>query len=545
MNRVGLLMPTVDEILASSPLAGLRRVSRSGGDRQVTVARLAERFAELDDAPHTSLVVLSRSASAEVTDYRLDMALRWASIHKVAAVAAFAAERWRPTVTVTDIAGRADIALVSIPMETDLTELVLAIMREIGGGAERALGRAQHGLDAVLRAEQDGADLDKMCASVSQALGTTVEFRPFTPGDGSLAALGGGPSANGEAGRRTAAARGWGAASRGGPDDPDGDEVSVPVVVGETPVGHFAAPHALGDAGIGARLVLHTAALAAGRMLDLARRARELPVRSRSELLAELLMSDAAINEDLLERARQLAIPVGGWHVAIRIEADDLEEAEPDEVHRFELLEAAGQLALQAVTATGGIWYLSRIARAIVLIRVTSSDPGPQAGARAARSAERALQAIGGRARGLRFRAGVGSPHEGPMGMRASAAEARGALLAARSARRPPGVAAHDVVGVQRMLMEWYSSDTARASVRDQLAPLEKLGPGRAETAIQTLAAYLDEQGSIVKTAQKLHLHRNAVANRLRGITDLLDVDLDDPDQRLALQLACRARLLA
>ena len=30
-------MPTVDEILAGSPLAGLRRVSRSGGEREVTV----------------------------------------------------------------------------------------------------------------------------------------------------------------------------------------------------------------------------------------------------------------------------------------------------------------------------------------------------------------------------------------------------------------------------------------------------------------------------------------------------------------------------
>ena len=66
----------------------------------------------------------------------------------------------------------------------------------------------------------------------------------------------------------------------------------------------------------------------------------------------------------------------------------------------------------------------------------------------------------------------------------------------------------------------------------------------RAETAIRTLA-YLDKQGSIIRTAQKLHLHRNAVANRLRGITELLEMDLDDPDQRLALQLACRARLLA
>src|SRR5215471_9469814 len=528
VNKVGLLMPTVDEILASSTLAGLRRVSRPGGDRQVTVVRFAERFADLDNAPHTSLVVLSRAASAEVTDYRLDMALRWASVHRVAAVAAFSAERWRPTVTVTDIAGRADIALVSIPPDTELTELVQAIMREIGGGAERALGRAQQGLDAVLAAETAGASLDDLCASISRALGTVVEFRSGTPGDG-------GSSGNGEVGHPA-----------GGAGGRDADGVRVPVVVGEAPIGYLAAPHAHGDSGIGARLVLHSAALAAGRLLDLARRARELPARSRSELLAELLMmSETAIDEDLLDRARQLAIPVGGWHVAVRIEADDLDEAEPDEVHRFETLETAGQLALQAVMATGGTWYLSRIARAIVLIRVTTSNPGPQAGARAARSAERALQAIGARLPALRFRAGVGSPHEGPMGLRASAAEARGALLAARSARRPAGVAAHDVVGVQRMLMEWYSSDTARASVRDQLAPLERLGPGRAETAIQTLAAYLDEQGSIVKTAQKLHLHRNAVANRLRGITELLDIDLDDPDQRLALQLACRARLLA
>ena len=70
------------------------------------------------------------------------------------------------------------------------------------------------------------------------------------------------------------------------------------------------------------------------------------------------------------------------------------------------------------------------------------------------------------------------------------------------------------------------------------------MSAARADTAIRTLAAYLDEQGSIGRTAQRLHLHRNAVANRLRGITELLELDLDDPDQRLALQLACRARLL-
>ncbi|HEY1320839.1 MAG TPA: helix-turn-helix domain-containing protein [Streptosporangiaceae bacterium] len=513
-------MPTVDEILSSSPLAGLRRVSSSGGDRSVASVRLAENFADVDHAPTASLVVLSRLTSAGATDYRLDMALRWAAIHRVAALAAFSPHEWQPAVTAIDIAERADIALVWIPEDTELAALMQTIMREIGGGAERALGRAQEGLAVVFQAERAGADVERLRASVSRALGTTVHFLPAGADGG---ATGPHPELNG---------------------DHNGGPASMPVVIGETPVGYFTAPEAHGDLGIAARLVLHAAASAAARLLDLARRASEMPVRSRSELLAELLMSDTAINEDLLDRARQLGIPVAGWHVVVRIEAEDLAESERDEVQRFELLEAAGQVALDAAAATGGTWYLSRMPRAIVLVRVTGSNPGPQAGGRAARSAERALHAIRARWPGVRFRAGVGTPHEGPLGLRASAAEARGSLLTARAAGKPAGVAAHDAVGVQRMLMEWYTSETARASVRDQLAPLEKLGTARADTAIRTLAAYLDEQGSIVKTAQKLHLHRNAVANRLRGITELLEVDLEDPDQRLALQLACRARLL-
>jgi sugar diacid utilization regulator len=497
-------MTSVDEILAGSPLSGLRRISRRGGDRKVTAVRLAERFAELDEAPADSFVVLSRAASAEITGYRLDMALRWAAINGVAAVAAFAADEWQPAVTALDIAGPAEIALISVPDDTDLIALARAVYAEIGGGAQQALSRAQQGLEAVQRAEAAGTGPEELARIASRELGTAVVFSPL-------------PSRSG---------------------------VSMPVPTEETPAGYFTAPDAGGEAGIAAGLVLHAAAAAAARLLDLARRARETPARSRSELLAELLMSEAAISEDLLERARQLGIPVSGWHLAVRVEADDLDEAEQDEVRRFELLEAAGQAALQAVAGGAETWYLSRIARAIVLIRVTTSNPGPQAGVRAARSAERALQAIGARLPSLRFRAGVGAAHEGPTGLRASAAEARGALAAARAARRPAGVTAHDAVGIRRMLMEWYASDTVRASVRDQLAPLENLGPARAGTAIRTLAAYLDEQGSIVKTAERLHLHRNAVTNRLRSITELLDVDLDDPDQRLALQLACRARLL-
>ena len=146
------------------------------------------------------------------------------------------------------------------------------------------------------------------------------------------------------------------ATRKGGPAPPrrGGRRPSGPGRPAEQCAGRPALCHPAGISGVAVRLVLHAAALTAGRLLGLARQAREVPVRSRSDLLAELLMSESAINEDLLERARQLAIPIGGWHVVVRIEADDLHDTEPDEVQHFELLDAAGQAALQAAAATGG-----------------------------------------------------------------------------------------------------------------------------------------------------------------------------------------------
>src|SRR5215470_7899225 len=171
-------------MLASSPLAGLERVSQGGGDRMVTTVRLAEQLGDLEGAPAGSFVVLPRAASEEAVDYRLDMALRWAAIHQVAAVAAFASGRWRPTLTAMDIAERAGVAMVSIPGGIELTWLLPALIRETGGPADRALGRAEQGLAVVLAAEESGADLDTLRDRVGWALGVEVGFRAAAPGNG-------------------------------------------------------------------------------------------------------------------------------------------------------------------------------------------------------------------------------------------------------------------------------------------------------------------------------------------------------------------------
>jgi sugar diacid utilization regulator len=474
---------------------------------------MAERLRELHEVPEASFVVLARGASAEATDYRLDVALRRAGMHGVAAVAAFCedpAGPWRPPLTALDIADRGELALVSMPPGTDLATLIEALLREIAGGAEAALRRIELAFDAVSRAESGAGDERSVVAACMRTLGMRVHLRD--------------PDA-----------------------EPDPDEplsVAVPVVVGGSVEAQLCAPLIADEPGMAVRVVLELAAGAVARLREAARRARDIPIRSRTELLSELLVSTSPHTDDLLNRARLLGLPIDGWHQALRVELENLNEVEHDELRRFELFEAASQLALQAALSAGGVWYLARMGPAILLLRMMRRDPGPQAAKTAVQTGERVLERLREHFANLRTSCGVGAAHEGPMGLRASATEARDAATAARVAGRQDTVAAFDAVGLQRMLAEWYAFDTARQSVREQLAPLEKLGPKRMDTAVRTLKTYLDEQCSIVRTARALHLHRNAVSYRLQRIFELLDVDPSDPDQRLALQLACRARLL-
>ncbi|QTV80063.1 helix-turn-helix domain-containing protein [Microbacterium sp. NIBRBAC000506063] len=112
------------------------------------------------------------------------------------------------------------------------------------------------------------------------------------------------------------------------------------------------------------------------------------------------------------------------------------------------------------------------------------------------------------------------------------------------AAGRLGGVETTDVTGLRRVLLDFYASPTSRGLLQDVLHPLDELGPERSMTAVRTLVAYLSTQNSLAQAAQRLMLHPNAVGYRMRWIREALDLDLDDPDVRFAVELACRVRLL-
>ncbi|MFG2052968.1 PucR family transcriptional regulator [Micromonospora sp. NPDC048930] len=75
------------------------------------------------------------------------------------------------------------------------------------------------------------------------------------------------------------------------------------------------------------------------------------------------------------------------------------------------------------------------------------------------------------------------------------------------------------------------------------LAPLAGLRPGSRRVLAETLHGWLRRQGQVVAVAEELHTHPQTVRYRLRQLRALFGGALDDPDARLALQLALRHRL--
>lgn len=129
---------------------------------------------------------------------------------------------------------------------------------------------------------------------------------------------------------------------------------------------------------------------------------------------------------------------------------------------------------------------------------------------------------------------GVGALGDGPTGLRETLAQASDAARLAADRERSGWFLPVDSLGLEQLMLAWSVGDSFTQAAASLLEPL---GAGDREL----LAAYLDNESSVTRTADSLGLHRNTVTGRIQRVQETLGVDLGDPETRLALQLACRA----
>lgn len=129
---------------------------------------------------------------------------------------------------------------------------------------------------------------------------------------------------------------------------------------------------------------------------------------------------------------------------------------------------------------------------------------------------------------------GIGRVGEGMDGIRRSVGEAELAATAAGQLGGGP-IELYDDLGPRAVLACLPVADVATAA-RVLLADL--IADPKADVLITTLVTLLDCGGSTGQAAARLGLHRNTMLGRIERIR-ACGVDLESPDQRLALHVAC------
>ncbi|MDR1078607.1 MAG: helix-turn-helix domain-containing protein, partial [Propionibacteriaceae bacterium] len=244
--------------------------------------------------------------------------------------------------------------------------------------------------------------------------------------------------------------------------------------------------------------------------------------RTRAALLSEVLEAGLEPSEDLLRRTLAAGWDLRGWHVGLRLIA--LGEGATISL-RDDLLAAFAEqgLQLRAVEQTDGwmAWLSFAIDPTRAIERISASI----------RRAQRAFQSV------LPTAIGVGGLAPGAAGFVKSLGQATDAARIAVT-RPASGHFVHiDRLGLAQLLLALTHTDVFTPAAQGLLDPLGDPDG----TLVTTLATWLDSGGSQQETAAILGIHRNTVAQRMAHITKLLAVDLDDPETRLALHLACRA----
>ncbi|MEV0161502.1 DNA-binding PucR family transcriptional regulator [Nonomuraea fuscirosea] len=485
------------DIVAQGDRMGIRCVAGDPEGVGVSGVQIVAKD-DLRQASPGRLVIVAMPHGAVPRPYQVDIAIRHAIGARCAGIV-FAGD-FPIAETARALAERGGLPVLMSAVTP--SELAVLLDRAIRGGAEEALSRAEYAIARATEAagESPGRPMEAVLDEVGAALGArlTLVEDPGVP---------------------------W--------SEPHA------VCVGEVPVGRLVADR--DDASVTVALPVIAAMLS--RILQRQLQARFGPVRSRADLIIELVFAESSRIDRLAIEATRAGLPVSLSHAVawlIPTHRDDPEQRPPA------VLASSVELhALQLVDRRDEVWHLATFHDDTVM--VASEETGAADHQRRLRDV---MEAVAAHARSVAgeewsFTVGLGTPQSGAAGLRQSATEAHIAADAAVAGGRAGGIEVTDVTGLRRVLLDFYASPLSRSLLDDILAPLDALGPERAAIAMRTLVAYLGHRNSLARAGAELNLHANAVNYRVRRIEQTLGLDLTAPDVRFSVELACRVRLAA
>jgi purine catabolism regulator len=244
--------------------------------------------------------------------------------------------------------------------------------------------------------------------------------------------------------------------------------------------------------------------------------------RAQASIFEELVAGTAPLTDSLRRRAARIELDLDDEHtvVATAIRGESVSGA----VEAY-LRESRAALAGIPAGVVGGL--------AIFILTGWDRRQAPTI---------ESLRDAAERRTGAKVVSGVGRNLTGLDGLRQSYRDAVEALRLADERGDSGRTSIYADLGLDRLLISVREHPELRRFYDETMARLS-LGDGKGDgELIRTLETYFACNGSPTEAATRLHLHRNTLLYRLQRIRSLTEIDLDDPEVRLAVQIALRVR---
>ena len=271
------------------------------------------------------------------------------------------------------------------------------------------------------------------------------------------------------------------------------------------------------------------------------RAAAEVERRLRGDLIEEVLAGglEADEAERIARQAERLGhrLPQKAWVVVLEPD-DDKTEAALAARGRQDRLDAA--LSGLIRSRLPGALTLVRSSSAVFLVpdEVASDLPAVE------KLGNQLLAAAGAVMKPGSASVGIGNLANGVGELARSHVEARQALRLTRRAGGRGRVASYRSLGAFRLLLEVQSPDALRRFVNELLGPLLEYAQSRDTPLLETLEALSAARWVRRAAARNLGIHINSMTYRAERIQALTGLQLDDPETRVAISIALRARAM-
>jgi sugar diacid utilization regulator len=377
--------------------------------------------------------------------------------------------------------------------------------------AERTLGLDLTALDAITEAVESGAGLPDVVRAAARVLEASLVLLDRT---GSVLAV----AARSPADERSLL------------DGAAGVD-TIELRVADEPVGQLRMRARAQPGPALVRLVTTLVASEVERVRAPARASQE----ASSAFLHAVLGRQLASTGDVIARAADLGVDLhaGGSILVARARA----HVPTEEGWRARVLATAERGARAVVATTLAAPSEREFAAAEVVLLVPGGDD-----AVAKRAAEGVLRELQASLPGHSFALGRSRVADDPMELHRAGNEALLAVNVAEGDEEHP-LLAFEQTGAYRLLLSAMSEDPAELQrfYAETVEPLVAYDDQYETDLVRTVEAFLDNDGNVAGTAQKLFTHRHTIRYRLERVRELSGLDVGSTDGREKLSLGLKA----